>query len=75
MIVFGLDNTLRDFRCGGEFVPTDTTKTENWNDWQIWANNNGTSIKQTVEFYEKCIDSSKAEESERRALPLVQRLH
>jgi hypothetical protein len=45
MIVFGLDNTLRDFRCGGEFVPTDTTKTENWNDWQIWANNNGTSIK------------------------------
>lgn len=59
MIVFDLDNTLRDVRGGGEFVPADTTKTENWNDWQIWANNNGTPIKENVEFYEECIKASK----------------
>lgn len=51
MIIFDLDNTLRNNDGSLPFVPEDKTKAINWVPWQDWVNENGVPIERMCLLY------------------------
>lgn len=51
MVVFDLDNTLRDSSCGDHMIPQDVTKARNWIEWQSYVNEHGDIIQATLRLY------------------------
>ena len=55
MIVFDLDNTLRDVSNADHLIPSDRTRQENWIEWQKYVNYNSLPIKDMVDVYKEKI--------------------
>lgn len=51
MVVFDLDDTLRDASCGAHLIPDDVTKARNWIGWQRYVNEHGDIIHATMRLY------------------------
>lgn len=62
MIVFDLDNTLRNTEGDYDHTPfahgTDESDSKNWITWQHFVNENGTPIERTVKLYHEIYESS-----------------
>lgn len=55
MIVFDLDNTLRNTDCAYDLMPRGNAATynPNWNKWQMHVNKHGTPIPSIVDLFRK----------------------
>lgn len=52
MIVFDLDDTLRNNDGCEHTIPDDKSRADNWREWQQWVNANGKPIKPIVGLFE-----------------------
>lgn len=59
MIVFDLDNTLRDSSIADHLAPKgiDATDTKNWKPWQVHVVNNGEPIESICNLYKSLVNS------------------
>jgi len=51
IIVYDLDDTLRDTSCAVDLIPEDKSKQENWVEWQECVNYQGSTITPVVHMY------------------------
>lgn len=54
IIVYDLDNTLRDTSCGGPYIPKYKSKTENWICWQGCVNDYGKTLPTCNSYMVEC---------------------
>jgi hypothetical protein len=52
MIVFDLDETLRNNNGCQHTIPADVTVNTNWDNWQRWVNQHGTVIPRVADLYD-----------------------
>tara|TARA_R110002074_G_scaffold195878_7_gene362478 strand:+ start:12205 stop:13362 length:1158 start_codon:yes stop_codon:yes gene_type:complete len=58
IIVYDLDDTLRDTSCAVDHIPEDRTEQENWIDWQNCVNSCGSVIDSVVDMYHRDLEDS-----------------
>jgi len=58
IIVYDLDDTLRDTSCATDCIPDDKSKQENWSDWQHCVNTKGTTIDSVVDMYHEDLEDT-----------------